>query len=679
MALVRSAGIIRTAILAGSLAAASAVLVSGTRRASAQGLSTDFIDALTNPGDDFYRYANGAWLRDSLASGRASYDNRMLLTERTSDRVRELIEQAGSQDASDAISRKVGAYYGSLVDEHGIAGQGLKPLAGELATISAIKDKSILSAYLGSTLNTECEGLTASRDHVLGMWVNQGFQDAKRNFPHLIEGGLGMAEREQYLDSSKEAAESRAKYQSHIRKMLKLAGVDDPNGKASRILSLEIQIAKAFAPDADAADVFKQNNLWKRAYFDAKAPGMDWKAYFKAAGLAGQTEFMVWQPSAVIGISALVTDQSLDTWKDYLEFHVIEHYASALPNPLFLERAEFLEESRDRKSAAIAATSGALGQMVGQLYARRYFPPEAKRKAQVMADDLIAAYRARIRNLKWMSAETKQKALAKLDALTIGVGYPDKWIDYSKLEVIPGDAFGNMRRAEAFNRSRSLAQLKEAADPKEWRIDPQVVGAVIVFSPNSEFFSAAILQPPYFDPEGDNAANYGSAGAGMAHEMAHSFDELGNIYDAEGRLGMWWTKDDAAGYRAVSAALEAQFAGYCPFRDLCVDGKRTLNENAADLAGLMVAYDAYRLSLKGKEDGVIAGFTGEQRFFLAFARRWRKTGSEASLRKQISSDSHAPGEYRSGTVRNVDAWYRAFQVQAGNKLYVEPEKRAAIW
>jgi putative endopeptidase len=402
---------------------------------------------------------------------------------------------------------------------------------------------------------------------------------------------------------------------------------------------------------------------------------MDWNAYFKSAGLAQQTDFIVWQPSAVIGISALTASEQIDSWKDYLRFHLIEHYAAVLPQ---VAPAEVVS---NRETVAIAATNAALGQAVGQIYAQRYFPPETKAKAQAMLADLITAYRARIASLTWMSPDTKQKALAKLAALTVGLGYPDQWIDYSALVIKRDDAIGNMRRAEAFNRSRSLEQLQRPADPKEWRIDAQIVGAVIMFTPNSEFFAAGILQPPYFDSEGDSASNYGSAGAGMAHEISHSFDELGNIYDAEGRLGYWWTTEDKAAYHAAADGLVTQFGSYCPLADLCVNGKQVLSENIADLAGLLVAHDAYLLSLKNnpKSDAVIGGLTGEQRFFLAFAQRWRRVQTEAALRKQIATDTHPPGEFRADAVRNVDAWYKAFAVAPGDKLYLKPEDRIRIW
>jgi len=296
-----------------------------------------------------------------------------------------------------------------------------------------------------------------------------------------------------------------------------------------------------------------------------------------------------------------------------------------------------------------------------------------------MVSDLITAFRARFANLTWMSMQTKEKALAKLAALEIGIGYPDTWIDYSTLDIIRGDAFGNVRRAEAFNRLRNLARLRQPVNPIDWPINPQIPGAVIMFSPNAEFFSAAILQPPYFDSQGDSASNYGSAGAGIAHEISHSFDELGNIYDARGRLGNWWSSEELVRFRAEAAKLVVQFDAYCPLADLCVKGKQVLSENIADLAGLLVAHDAYILSLKGHTDVVLGGLSGEQRFFLAFAQRWRRIQSEAALRRQITTDTHAPGEYRSDTVRNVDAWYKAYSVVNSDKLYVRPEDRVRIW
>ena len=666
----------------------ASALFLGAAAPISQNVNTQDMDRSVKPGDDFYRYANGGWLaRVTIPEGQSSYGTSAMLTAKTSQRVRDLIQGAAMAKAANGGNvQKVGDYYASFVDVDGIEAKGFAPLAGETAAISAITDKASLSAYLGTTLNTEVDGLTSNADHVFGVWVNQGFENSQRCYFHLWQGGLGMPDRDSYLDPSAKAAELRAQYQAHIAAILKLAGFSDTETKAARILSLEIRMARAHAPDSDATDVFKQNNPWKRADFDAKAPGMDWNAYFKAAGVAEQPEFIVWQPSAVTGLSALVGSEEMGLWKDYLRFHLVEHYANVLPKAVRAEDFAFYgktlagaQQPEDRSKVAIAATNGALGQTVGQLYVEQYFPPEAKAKAQAMVGDLVAAYGARISNLAWMSAETKKKALAKLAALRIGVGYPDKWIDYSTLEVVRGDAFGNMRTAEAFNRARNIAMLSRPADPDEWRIDPQIVGAVILFTPNTETFSAGILQAPYFDYQGDTASNYGSAGAGMAHEITHSFDELGNIYDAEGRLGNWWTAEDTANYHAAAAKLAAQFDGYCPFSDLCVNGKQALTENIADLAGLQVAHDAYVLSLKGKADSVIDGLSGEQRFFLAFSQRWRRLQGEAALRRQTKTDTHAPGPYRSDTVRNVEGWYEAYRIASGDKLYLKAEDRVRIW
>jgi len=677
---------IRTVALFASFALAAFL---GTAAAPVdQNANTQDMDRSVKPGDDFYRYANGSWLgRVTMAAGQSSYDNRAILVQKTSQRVRDLIQEAAAaQSAKGSTVQKVGDYYASFLDESGIEAKGTTPLAGEMARIAAITNKASLSAYLGTTLNTEVDGLNANADHIFGVWVNQSFTDSDRCVFHLMQGGLGMPDRDDYIDPSPKMAELRAQYKAHIAAMLKLAGVADSETKAARILALETRIAEAHAPDSDAADVFKQNNPWKRVDFGVKAPGLDWGAFFASAGLAGQSNFVVWQPSAVTGTSALVNSESIDLWKDYLRFHVIEHYSAVLPKAIAAEHFAFYgtilsgaHQAPDRGEDAIAATNAALGQAVGQIYTQRYFPPEAKAKAEAMVGEIIAAYRVRIANLTWMSPETKKKALAKLAALKIGVGYPDTWINYSALDVVRGDAFGNMQRAEAFNRQRNLDQLSRAADPGEWRIDPQVVGAVIVFSPNSEFFSAGILQPPYFDSNGDAASNYGSAGAGIAHEISHSFDELGNIYDAQGRLGNWWTADDTVRYHEAAAKLVRQFDGYCPLADLCVKGKQVLSENIADMAGLLTAHDAYVLSLKGKADVVIGGLSGDQRFFLAFAQRWGKAQTEAALRRQIMNDTHSPGEYRSDTVRNVEAWYNAYKIASGDKLYLKPDDRVAIW
>jgi putative endopeptidase len=646
------------------------------------------MDRSIKPGDDFYGYANGGWVKKvAIPAGQAGYDTRALLIQRTSQRVRDLVhEAAAGGTAKGSAAQKVGDYYASFMDVEAIEAKGLAPLAKDMAAIAAITNTASLSAYLGTTLNSEVDGLTANSDHLFAVWVNQGFEDSKRCMFHLQQGGLGLPDRDAYSDPSPKGVALRAKYQTHIAAILALAGISGSETKAARILSLESRIAQAHAPDADAADVFKQNNPWKRADFDRKAPGMDWRAYFTAAGVDGQPEFVVWQPSAVTGVSTLVGSEDVDLWKDYLRFHLVEHYAAVLPKAVVAEDFAFygatlsgLAQMPDRATGAIAATNAAVGQAVSQLYTRRYFPAAAKAKAQAMVADLITAYRARLSHLTWMSPATKKKALDKLAAFRIGIGYPDTWIDYATLDVVRGDAFGNLARAEAFNRTRNLAKLRQPADPDEWRIDPHTVSAVILFSPNTETFAAGLFQPPFFDSDGDAASNYGSAGAGIAHEITHSFDELGNIYDDQGRLSRWWTAEDLSNYHAASAKLAAQLDTYCPLPDLCVNGKQVLTETIADLVGLQVAHDAYVLSLKGKTDVVIDGVSGEQRFFLAFAQRWRRTQTEAALRRQIATDTHTPGIFRSDTVRNVDAWYTAYAIAPGDKLYLKPGDRVSIW
>lgn len=641
------------------------------------------IDASIRPGDDFYRYANGDWLKTTpLPEGRAAYDTNAMLRELAARRVRDLVENAaGAKTAS-----RVGDFYAGWMDTAGIEAKGMQPLAGELAAIAAIRNRRALSTYLGRTLRTD-DGTNSQTDGLFGVWFHQGFHDPDHYAPHLVQGGLGLPDREDYLDSGAAKAAGRALYRTHIAAVLRLAGFDQADVRAGRILALESAIAQAHATADDTADVFKTDNTWSRADFAAKAPGLDWSAWFKAARLDGQDAFIVWQPSAVTGAAALVVAQPIEAWKDYLTFHLIAHYAAVLPKPFGEEDAAFQARlagaapaAPDRAKQAIAATTAALGDDIGRLYVAQYFPPQAKAAATAMAENIRTAFGARITGATWMSPAMREMSLAKLAAVRVEVGYPAGWIDYSGLSVRRGEAYGNLRRAEAFAYQRGLASLRRPVDPAEWSIvRPQNAGALINFSPNALQFSAGILQPPFFDPSGDAASNYGSAGAGMAHEISHSFDELGSLYDAQGRLVRWWTPDDLARYRAALAPLAPQFAAYCPKPDLCVKGAQVLGENSADLAGLLVAHDAYVLSLDGKPDTVRDGLTGDQRFFVAFARRWRKLQTDTALRQQIAADTHAPGEYRADTVRNLEPWVRAFEVKPGDRLYLPPEARFQIW
>ena len=649
-------------------ACAAAFLWAAPTWAAAQ---TPQIDATVRPGDDFYGYANGDWLRrTTLPQGRTTYDTTAMLRDQASRRIRALIEEAAAVPASDR-ARRVGDYYASWMDVEGIELKGLRPLADDLAAIAAIGDRRALSAYLGGALRLD-DGSNTRTDGLFGVWIHQGFHDGDRNAPHLVQGGLGLADPDAYGEGP-DAVQARTAYRAHVAATFAAAGFDQAQVRAGRVLALETAIAATHASRADTDDVFKTDNSWRRADFATKAPGMDWAVWLEAAGLDRQDEFVVWQPSAVIGAAALVGSQPIEAWRDYLAFHLIEHYAGALP-------AAFGGTAPDRAKQALEATTEALGQDIGQLYVARWFPPRSKAAAVEMVETIRTAFRARIAGLDWMSPAARAMSLAKLETLKVGVGYPDVWIDYAGLEVRRDDALGNMRRAEAFYYRRALAKLNQPVDPGEWSlVVPQWPGAVLNFSPNSMQFSAGLLQPPYFDPDGDAASNYGSAGAGMAHEISHTFDDLGGIYDEQGRLIRWRTPDDAARSQAATAALAAQLDADCPRPGLCVNGRQVLRESVADLAGVLAAHDAYVLSLGGKPDGVKDGLTGDQRFYLAFARRWRQLQTDAALGRQIAADTHLPGQYRADTVRNLDDWVRAFDVQPGDRLYLAPGARAPVW
>jgi predicted metalloendopeptidase len=631
------------------------------------------VDRSVRPGDDFYGYANGVWLKaTTLPPGVSRLDTTTMLRAENARRVRGLIEDAVKAPESSPIARKVADYYLSRLDGAGIEARGMAPLAADLAAIAAIADRRALAVYLGRTLRLD-DGSNQGTESLWGVWIHQGFHDPDHYAAHLVQGGLGLGEPDDYLDPARAAR--RDLYRTHIANLLRAAGLDQPEARAGRVLDLEIAIAATHASRADTEDVHKTDNTWVRADFAAKAPGLDWDAFFPAAGLGPAKSFVVWQPGAVVGGARLAATQPLEAWKDYLAFHLIAHYAAVLPKAIGDEQRAFDgPASSDPAQQGVKATEAALGEAVGQLYVQRYFPPQAKATAMAMVDYIRTAYRARLAAVAWMSPQTRAKAQAKLAALRIGLGYPETWTDYSPLAVVRGDAFGNLERAEAFAYRRETAKLSRPVDPDEWagQLYPQMVGAVLNISPNSMQFTAGLLQPPYFDYAGDAAATYGSAGAGLAHEIDHSFDELGNQYDDRGRLVGWWTAADLAGYRAASAPLAAQL-------DACAHGKQVLAESAADLAGLAVALDAYRLSLHGRPDVVKNGLTGEQRFFVAFAQRWRRLQTDADLRRQIETDSHAPPACRADLVRNTGAWTRAFDVRPGDRLYLAPEARIQVW
>ena len=659
--------------------------------AASKGIDLSGIDRSVAPGDDFFAYANGGWIKSTeIPPDRSSYGTGAMLEELTLQRTADLISEAAKARApAGSDARKIGDYHASFMDEAGIEAKGLQPLRPTLDRIAPIADAQTLARVLGGTLRADVDVLNNTNlytGNLFGLWVAQDLNDPGRYAAFLLQGGLGMPDRDYYLDPSPRMADIRVRYQTHIAAVLKLAGVADGDAKAARIFELEHRIAQAHTSRVDSEDVLKGNNHWTRKDFSVRAPGLDWQAFFSAAGLERQNDFVVWQPGAVTGASALVRDQPLETWKDYLTFHAVEHASSFLPRAFVEEQFAFYgkvlsgtPKLRDRWKRGVAATGAALGEAVGRLYVARYFPPAEKARAEALVRNEVAAFGRRIDALDWMTPETKVRAKAKLAVLKVGVGYPDKWRDYSEYEVIAGDALGNAQRAELFQYRANLKKLGTPVDRGEWVMHPQLVNAVNLPAMNALNFPAAILQPPYFDPTRPAVMDYGSIGAVIGHEISHSFDDQGALFDAAGRLENWWTKEDFAHFRASSEALIRQYDGYHPFPDLAVNGKQTVSENIADVAGLAVAYDAYRLSLEGREAQASQGLTGDQQFFVSFAQTWRRKSREPALRQQIVTDGHAPSQYRADTVRNLDSWYAAFAVKPGQALYLAPANRVRVW
>ena len=645
--------------------------------------------ATLRPGDDFFAWANGDWLaKTDIPADRSSWGAMASLAEDTNQRIVKLIEDAAKDKGGSSEARKVGDYFSAYMNEAAIEAKGAAPLKPQLAKIDAIKDKAGLTRALGESLRADVDPLNNTdffTENVFGLWVAQGLHDTTRNMPSLLQGGLGMPDRAYYLDSSERMAGLRSQYQKHIAAMLKLADggktANDPEARAAKVFALEVDIANGHASRADSADVLKADNSWTVKDFAANAPGLDWNAFFKAAQLGDQQKFIVWHPSAMKATAALVDRIDLATWKDYLAFHRINQMAGVLPKAFVDQRFDFYGKALTgtpqqslRWKRALGATNEAMEEAVGKLYVAKYFPAENKAKLQQMVANIVDAFGKRVDKLDWMAPATRAQAKEKLKTLYVGVGYPDKWKSYAALKVVPNDAFGNAVRAEQFHYKEEIAKLHAKPDRTEWAMPPQLVNAVNLPLQNALNFPAAILQPPFFDPKAPDAANYGSIGAIIGHEISHSFDDQGSQFDAQGRLRDWWTKEDMEHFKTASSKLVAQYNTYKPFPDLAVNGQLTLSENLADLAGLAASYDAYRAA-----GGKNASDEGDRQFFTGYASSWRNKAREAAERRGILTDGHAPPQYRTATVRNLDAWYKAFDVQPGQALYLPPEQRVRVW
>jgi predicted metalloendopeptidase len=666
-----------------SLALCAALQAIGPAHAADAPAPASVAATVTQPGDDFFAYANTEWLKStSIPSDRGSWSSMAQLGEENSQRIIKLIEGVAADRGASAEAKKVSDFYRAYMDEAAIEAKGISPLQPELKKIAAIKDKAGLTRALGATVRADVDALNATEFHtenLFGLWVAQGLNDPKHYLPYLMQGGLGMPDRAYYLEDNERMHKLRTAYQAHIAAMLKLAGYSDPETRAARVFELERKLALTHASREDSADVLKANNTWSAADFAKKAPGMDWSAFFHAAGLGKQQSFMLWHPSAVIGAAALVQECSLESWKDFLAFHAINRGAGRLPQAFVEQQFDFYGRTLGgtpqlaaRWKRGLAAVNSGMPDAVGKLYVGTYFPPEAKAKLQDMVANIVKAFHARVDKLDWMAASTRKEAHAKLDALYVGVGYTDKWTSYAALAVKPDDAYGNAERAEKLHYTQQLAKLHQPVDSKEWCMPPQLVNAVNMPLQNALNFPAAILQPPFFDPKGSDALNYGAIGSVIGHEISHSFDASGSQFDHQGRLRDWWTAADSAHFKTASAALVAQYSAYKPFEDIAINGQLTLDENLADLAGLAAAYDAYKAVHPGGEEK-------DREFFLGYAHSWRTLTREQSLRRQVMTDGHAPAQWRTYTVRNLDAWYKAFNVQPGQQLYLAPEQRVRVW
>ncbi|HEY6341647.1 MAG TPA: M13 family metallopeptidase [Bryobacteraceae bacterium] len=660
------------------------------------GIDLKGMDTTVAPGDDFNAYANGGWMKATpIPADKPTYGIFVMLADDTRKRTVDLIQEAakgGSSTGGDG--RKVGDFYATFMDAATVESKGLAPLKPQLDAIAAVANRRDLARILGGQLRADVDPLNNTKfgtGNLFGVWITQGLTDPSRSYPYLLQGGLGMPDRDYYLSASPSMAEERKQYQSHIAAMFKLTGFAEPAARAARVFALETKMAQVHATRVESEDVHSAV-VWPRQDLIAKAPGIEWPALLEAAGLNDAAEFIIWHPRAIPGLAALVAKEPLEAWKDWLVFHSLEKAAGFLPDAFVQESFAFhgkvlsgTPELQPRWQRGVDYTSAALGEAVGRLYVQRYFPAETKARVQAMVNDLVKAFGKRIDALTWMSPETKRRAKEKLATLKVGVAYPDRWRDYSGLQIVKGDALGNAQRAELFEYRRQLAKLKQPVDRAEWWMTPQTVNAVNLPLQNALNFPAAILQPPFFDPQADAAHNYGAIGTVIGHEISHSFDDQGSQFDASGRLVNWWTMEDLKHFQAAGEALAAEFDAYHPFLDLTVNGHQTLSENIADLAGILTAYDAYRLSLKGKPDVTKNGFSGDQRFFISFAQNWRNKMRDAALRMRIATDGHAPPEYRADTVRNVDAWYDAFpaqlsqKAQPSQKLYLAPKDRVRIW
>jgi len=664
------------------LAAATALLATMASAADKSGIELQYIDPAVRAQDDFFKHLNGKWLATAeIPAEMSSWGVFEKLFEDIQPQLRKIIEDS-AQSADTADKKRIGDFYASFMDEARLEQLGVAPIQPELARIAALTDKMQLPALFAYHNR---HNFAAPMD----MGVHQDNKDSTKYVVDFVQSGLGMPDRDYYLkkDDAK-MAETRAKYQATVEKMLALAGDTNAAANAKAIVAFETRIAQLHWTKVELRDPVKAYNKVPVAKLGELMPHYDWNAYLNGLGIAGKVDYViVSQPSYLKALDKLLADTPLDTLKPYFAWNVIRANAPFMSKDFVETNFEFYgkqlggaTEMRPRWKRGVSATEEALGESIGKVYVEQHFPAANKARMEELVKNLLVAYKDSIDKLPWMSAKTKQEAQTKLAKFTPKIGYPNKWRDYSALNIDRNDLVGNVNRATEFAVQKELDKLGKPIDRDEWGMTPQTVNAYYNPELNEIVFPAAILQPPFFDANADDAVNYGAIGAVIGHEISHGFDDQGAQYDGDGNLRDWWTKRDHANFKAKTQMLVKQYGAFSPVKGYKVNGELTLGENIADNSGLAIAYKAYKLSLGGKPAPVIDGFTGEQRFYQGWAQAWRAKSRDAALIRQVTTDPHSPEEFRAnGTLRNQPGFYDAFGVKKGDKMYLAPKDRVIIW
>ena len=658
------------------------------KEATAIGIDLSWMDKSAIPGDDFYKYANGNW-KTEIPADRSRIGGFWIADQVREKNTRQLFDNIIKAKRTSGNDALIANYYNAYLNTDAIDKAGIAPAKADLDAIARIADKKQLSAAIGASIRADTDPLNATNyqtQNLFGVFVSQGLATPGEQLPYLMQGGIGLPDAQYYISGDAKMADTRAKYRTYIATILKAANYADADAAAGRIMDLETKIAKAHEPREQSEDFANGAQVWTRAQLEQKAPGIDWASLLNAAQLGSVQKFDAYHFAAIPKLATLVGSEPLQDWKDWLTFHQLNQQANVLPKPFRDASFAFYgtalagtPQQRPRDILALNATSNALQDAVGKAYVDKYFPASSKAEIQEMVENIKAAFAKRVQAIDWMAPSTKEEALKKVKNIVVGVGYPDTWRDYSGLQITADNAYANQKNAALAEYKHQISKIGKPLDRAEWWMPPQLVNAVNLPVQNALNFPAAILVKPFFDPNADAAFNYGGIGATIGHEISHSFDNGGALFDASGALRNWWTPADFKKFTAAGDALAKQFDAYEALPGLHVNGKLTLSENIADVAGLAAAYDAYRAAIGGKDLPVKDGLTGDQRFFLAYAQSWAVKSRPETLRQIVLTNGHAPEQFRALTVRNLDGWYPAFSVKPGQKLYLAPDKRVKIW